>query len=104
METQNYMIKPSNNSGLESVVDSVTSKALISDRPLRLFIPPQVCKTTPRLRHIWGYCLCIITKYMHIDLNVSRKNIVTYSKHNCVRIHTHNSSYITTSTAHYKNK
>ena len=50
----NDMIKKSENGGLESVVDLVTHKVLISDTTLRPFIPPQVRKTTPRLRHICG--------------------------------------------------
>ena len=49
-DIHNDMIKPSENVGLESVVDSVTQKLLISNIKLRLFITPQVCKMTPRLR------------------------------------------------------
>ena len=66
----NYMIKPSKNDGLVSVVDSVTQKLLIIDKTLRLFIPPQVRKMTPKLRHICGCELYIISKYMQIDLNI----------------------------------
>ena len=46
----NDIIDPSNNGGLASVSDSVTQKFLISDTTLRLFIPPQVRKMTPKLR------------------------------------------------------
>ena len=46
------IIKPSENGGLESEVDSATHKFLISDTALRSFIPPKVRKMTPRLRHI----------------------------------------------------
>ena len=51
---QNYIIKPSDNGGLESAVYSMAYKVLISDTTLRLFIPPQVRKMTPRSRHIYG--------------------------------------------------
>ena len=40
MGIQNYMIKPSDNGGLVSAVDSVTQKVLICDTILRSFIPP----------------------------------------------------------------
>ena len=66
-DIHNDMIKPSNNGGLASVVDSMTQKLLISDTSLRLLIPPQVRKVTPKLRHIYGCEICIITKDMHID-------------------------------------
>ena len=46
----NAKIKPSNNSGLESVFDSMTYTLLISDKTLRSFIPPRVRKITPKLR------------------------------------------------------
>ena len=39
-DIQNDTIKPSDNGGLDSVVDSVTNKVLISDTKLRSFIPP----------------------------------------------------------------
>ena len=45
---QNDIIKPSDNGGLESVVDSVKHKVLIIDITLRSFIPPQVRKMTPK--------------------------------------------------------
>ena len=48
-DLHNNMIKPSDNGGSESVVDSVTREVMISDRTLRLFIPPQVRKMTTRL-------------------------------------------------------
>ena len=51
----NDMIKPSENGGLESVVNSVKQRFLIIDRTLRLFIPPQVCKPNPILHQICGY-------------------------------------------------
>ena len=51
----NYMIKPYDNGGLESVVYSVTHKLLISDTTLRSFMLPQVLKTTAILRQICGY-------------------------------------------------
>ena len=66
-DIQNDMIQSSDNGGLESVVDSVTHKGLISDTTLRLFIPPQVRKTTPRLHQNCGCKLFIITKDMKID-------------------------------------
>ena len=53
-DLQNDMIKPYENGGLASVVDSLTQKVLISDTTLRSFIPPQVRKTTDKLRHICG--------------------------------------------------
>ena len=71
----NDMIKKSENGGLESVVDLVTHKVLISDTTLRPFIPPQVRKTTPRLRHICGCEIWIITKDIYIDLNILRKKL-----------------------------
>ena len=53
-DLQNDMIKPFDNGGLESLVDSVTHKVLISDTTLRSFIPPQVRKMTPKLCQICG--------------------------------------------------
>ena len=47
MGIQNDMIKPSDNGGLVSAVDSVTQKVLICDTILRSFIPPQVWKLLP---------------------------------------------------------
>ena len=51
---QNNMIKPYENGGLESLVDYVAHKLLISDTTLSSFIPPQVYKTTPKLCQICG--------------------------------------------------
>ena len=51
-DLHNDMIKISYNGGLESVVDFVTHKVLISDTSLRLFIPPKFCIITPRLRQV----------------------------------------------------
>ena len=39
-DLQDYMIKPFENGGLESVVDSVTHKVMISDTTLWSFILP----------------------------------------------------------------
>ena len=63
-DLHNDMIKLSDNGGLESLVDSVTQKFLISDTTLRLFILPQVRKMTPRLPHIRECKIFIITKDM----------------------------------------
>ena len=71
------MIKPSDNGGLEIVADSAKNKVLISDTTLRSFIPPQVCKMTPRLHQICGYEICIITKDIQIDLKRSTTRLVT---------------------------
>ena len=59
---QNDMIKPSENDGLEIVVDYVTHKLLISYTTLSMFKPPQVRKMTPKLRQICGCDLFIIPK------------------------------------------
>ena len=61
---QNNMIKSSMNGVLESVVDSVTHKLMICDKTLRLFIPTQVRKMTPKLRQICGCEICIIPNHM----------------------------------------
>ena len=53
-DIQNDMIKPPDNGMLESVVNSVTHKVLISDTTLRSFIPPQVLKMTLKLHQICG--------------------------------------------------
>ena len=45
----NGTIKPSNNSDMESEVDSVTEKVLISDTTSTLFIQAEVRKMTPKL-------------------------------------------------------
>ena len=63
-DIHNDMIKPSDNCGLEIVVYSVTQKVLITDTSLGSFIPPQVCKMTPKLHHICGCDICIVTKDM----------------------------------------
>ena len=76
-DIHNYMRKLSDNSGLDNVVDSVTKKVFISDTTLRPFVSPQVRKMSPRLRQIFGCKLCIIPKYIQIDLNRLRTNIVT---------------------------
>ena len=44
----NDTIKPYENGGLDSVVDSVTQKIPISDSTLKSFIPPHVRKMTLR--------------------------------------------------------
>ena len=75
-DVHNGMIKPPENAELTSLVDYVAHKALISDIALRSFILPQVCKTTPNLRHICGCELCIIPKDVTIDLNVFIKRLV----------------------------
>ena len=69
IDINNDMIKPSDNDMLESVVDCVTHRVLISDTTLRYFIPPQVRKMITKLRHICGWELCIIPKDMQIYLN-----------------------------------
>ena len=88
MDLQNDMIKLSDNGGLESLVDSVTQKVLISDTTLRLFILPQVRKMTPKLTHICGYELCTITKDIQIDINRFRKKLVSYLQHKYAERHT----------------
>ena len=70
---KNDIIKPSDNGGLASVVDSVTHKLLISDPTSTPFIPPQVRKMTPKLRQFFGCEICIITKDMNIVLNIFRE-------------------------------
>ena len=72
------IIKSSDNGVLESLVDSVTQKALISDTTLRSFILPQVRKINPKLRLISGYELCIIPKDIQIDLNRFRTRPLIY--------------------------
>ena len=53
-DLHNDMIKQYKNGGLESVVDSVTQKVMVSDTTLRSFITPQVRKMTTKLRQICG--------------------------------------------------
>ena len=100
----NDMIKQSDNGGLASIVDSVTHKVLISDTTLRLFIPPQIRKMTPKFCQICGCEICIIPKDMQIDLNIFRIIIITYLQQKSVGRHTWNSLFITTSDPHYKDK
>ena len=101
-DIHNDMIKPFKNGGLASVVDYLTQKVPISDITLKSFIPPQVCKMTPKLRQICGCELFIITKDMKIDLNRPITKIVTYLQHKYVDRHTQNSLSSTNSAAHYK--
>ena len=72
------MIKSYENGGLDSVVDSLTHKFLISDTTLTSFIPPQVSNISPRLRQICGCDICIVPNAMQIDLNIFITNLVTY--------------------------
>ena len=101
-DLHNDMIKPSENSGLASVVDSVTQKVRMLDTTLRSFIPPQVCKMTPKLRQICGCKLCNIPKYMQIDLKILRTIIVIYLQHKYIGRHTHKILFSTTSATHDK--
>ena len=103
-DIHNAMIKPSDNGVLEIVVDSETQKVLISDTTLRLFIPTQVCKMTPRLRQIYRYELFMIPKDMQIYLNRPRTNLVSDIHQKSVGRHKHNIAFSTTSTVHYKYK
>ena len=56
----------------------MTHKVLISNTTLKLFIPPQVWKMTPKLRQISGCELWIIPKNMDIGLNKFIPRIVIY--------------------------
>ena len=96
-DLHNDMIKLYENCGLDCVFHSVKQKVLISDTTLRLFIPPQVCKTIPRLHQICGCDIFIIPKDMQIDLNRFRTNMVSDLKHKSVGKHTLNSAYSTKS-------
>ena len=98
--TYTHAHKPFNNGGLVSVVDSVTQKLLISDTTLKSFIPPQVRKVTPKLCHIYGCELCIISKDMLIYLNIFKAILVINLQHKSVVRHKHNSLFSTTSVAH----
>ena len=100
----NDTIKPYENGILVSVVDSLRHKILINDTTLRPFIPPQVRKVAPKLRHICGYELCIIPKDIHIYLNKFRTRLVTYLQQNSVGRHKNNSLFSTSSSPHYKYK
>ena len=85
---------------MASIVDSVTHIVLIIDTTLRLFIPSQVRKMTPKLRQICGCELCIITKNMNNDLNISRTRPVKDFQQKYVGRHTGKILFITTSDAH----
>ena len=77
---------------------------MISDTPLRSFIPPQVRKITPRLRHICGFELCIILKDTKISLNRFRTEILSDLYYKSVGRHTNNITYSNTGYAYYKDK
>ena len=99
-DIQYDIIKPSDNGGFVSVVDSITHRVMISDTTLSSFIPPQVWKITHKLRQICWYDLCPIPKDMKIYLFIFRTWLVTYSQHNSIWRHTLNSLFITTSDSH----
>ena len=61
-DTHIDMIKSYENGELYCVFDSETQKFLIIDTTLRSFIPPQIRKMSPRLRHICGCKIFIISK------------------------------------------
>ena len=82
----------------------MTQSVLISDTSLRLFIPPQVHKMTPKLSRICGCNLCTITKDMQIDLNRFRTDLLIDLKHKYIGRHILNSSFSTTRAAQYKDK
>ena len=103
-DLHNDTIKQFDNCGLPIVVDSVTQKVLIIDTTLRLFIPPQVLKMTPKIRHICGDELFIINNNMHIDSNKSRTRLVTDLQHKSVRRHTRSSLFSNKSAAYHKEK
>ena len=84
------MIKPYDNGGLVSVVDSITHKFLISDTKLRSFIPTQVRKMNPKFYQICGCDICIITKDVQIYLNIFIIRPVIYLQHKYVGRHTRN--------------
>ena len=99
-DIHNDMIKPFKNDLLDSIVNSMTQKVLISDTTLRLFIPPQFRKMTPKLRQICECELCIIPKDTQIDLNIFRTIIVMYLQQKSSGIHTRNSLFSNKSAAH----
>ena len=101
-DLHNDTIKVIKNSGLKSLIDYVTHILLISDTLLRSFIPPQVCKITPKLCHICGCELCVIPKDVKIDLNRYRRRLVTVLQKKSVGIHTDNILFISTSDVDYK--
>ena len=76
-DPHNDIIKPSENGGLNILVDSVIRKYLITDTTLRLFILPQVWKISPILRQICRCDICKFTKDVQVDLNVFRTKFVT---------------------------
>ena len=96
------MIKTSYNGESESVADSVTQKVLISDTPLRSFIPPKVSEMTPKLHQICGCKIFVIPEDMHINLNRLRTILVTDLHHESVGRYKSNSIFSTTSAAQYK--
>ena len=98
----NDIIKPYENGGLESVVDSATHKFLKIGTILRSFILPQVRKMNHNLRQICGCELCIITKVMLIGLNIFKTELVSDLQHRYVGIHMFKTSFSTKSAAHYK--
>ena len=100
----NDTIKPNENCGLDIVVDSMTHKVLISDTKLVSFIPSQLRKRTPKLLHICRCELCIITKDMQIDLNISRTINVTNLQQKYIWRHTCNSLFSTKSAVHDKDR
>ena len=100
----NDMIKPSENGGLKSVIYLVTQKFLISDKTLRLFIPPQVWKMNPGLRKIWKCELFIIPKYTKVDLNIYETKLLRYLQQNSDWGHTRKNIFSTINDAYYKEK
>ena len=78
MDLHNAMIKPSNNGWLENIVYAMTQKLLTRYTTLRSFSPSQVWKTTPRLHQTYRCEICIISKDMHIGLNIFRTILVIY--------------------------
>ena len=103
-DIHNYMIKPSDNGGLESVAYSVTHRVLISETTSRSFITPQVRKMNPKLCQIYGCEICTVPKDMQVDINILRTIIIKYLKQKYVGIHTYNILFSTTSAANYKDK
>ena len=59
---------------------------------------------TPKLRQICGCELCIITKYMQINLNRFGKKLVIDLQQKTVSRNTLKSIFITKRDAHYKKK
>ena len=96
------MIKPYNNGGFTSVVDYVKHKVMISYTPLNPFIPPQVCRMTPKLSQIFGCEHFIISKDMQIDLNTFRTRLVKYLQYKYVETHPNNSLFSTKRDVNHK--